>query len=266
VDSKVIAPLSDERRTELLARLLIEPSDTKLALEFGISRKTLWRMRQAQKNPASPVPTAVMTPPAPGAAVKLPPVVIPPIKVPKVAVPKVPKSPVTPKTPTPEAVVTSEIVTPEVVPEVVKAVPTLVPPFPEDPRPKVDVEPVYLNTFFAIQLLRGESHKQVANVVLTEAEAKGVLFRKLQVLDIVSVGTTAFVRFRGDLPNAFAVVKTLQDRAIIVINADGTYTVTFPNGKSGKFPGSAMCSSPKVGFGHTYAGTRIKRWKQQFAA
>jgi len=248
VDSKVIAPLSDERRTELLARLATEPSDTKLSLEFGISRKALWRMRQNLKKDAAPVvPVPVMTPPAPEASKPLPPVVIPPAPVPKVVVPKVLKAP-------PQAVTTPTLVQPPPA------------PFPEDPRPKVDVEPVHLSTYFAVQLLRGESHKQVANVILTEAEAKGILFRKLQVLDIVSVGTTSFVRFRGDLPDAFAVLKALRDRALIVPDSVGAYTVTFPNGRSGKFPGSSMCSSPKMGFGHTYAGTRIKKWKQQFAA
>jgi hypothetical protein len=95
VDSKAaIAPLSDERRTELLARLLVEPSDTKLSLEFGVSRKALWRMRQNLKKPDAPVspalaPLPVMTPPPLPAEVAkaLPPIVIPPVPVPQVVVP-----------------------------------------------------------------------------------------------------------------------------------------------------------------------------------
>lgn len=254
MDSKVIAPLSNERRTELVARLLVEPSDTKLALEFGISRKALWRMRQTLKKGDAPVlvaaPLLVMTPPAPEAVEMLPPVVIPPAPVPKVVVPKVLKSPQPPEDPAPPP-----------------APPPPAPPPPTvDPRPKVDVEPVYLNTYFALQILRGESYKQVAQVVLTEAKAKGVLFRKLQVMDIVSVSTTAFVRFRSDMPDALAVLKSLQNRALIAVGYGGIYMVTFTNGRSGRFPMSTMCSSPKIGFGHTYAGTKIKKWQDQFAA
>jgi hypothetical protein len=150
-------------------------------------------------------------------------------------------------------------------------VPPVVPPTPaapavrEDPRPKVDVEPVTLNTHFAVQILRGESFKDVAHTVLMSADAKGVLFRKLQVLDLCSVGAFSFVRFRSDMADAFEVVRTLTNRGIIV-ELGGVYMVQFPSGRQGRYPTSTMCSAAKVGFGQVYAGTRIKRWKQQFAA
>jgi hypothetical protein len=57
----------------------------------------------------------------------------------------------------------------------------------------------------------------------------------------------------------------LADRGNI-LDIMGTYNVRFPNGRTGKYPASTMCAAPKIGFGQTYAGTRIKRWKQQFAA
>jgi len=250
VDSRkviIIAPLSDERRQELLARLVTEPSDTKLALEFGVSRKALWRMRQTLKAPSRPVAKAqpVITPPAP-VAKALPKVVIPASPVPRVTAPKVLKAP-------------------PVSPPQTRTAPTLVPPLSEDPRPKVDVEPVILSTYFALQILRGESYKHVANAVLAEAESKSILFRKLQVLDLLSVGTTVFVRFRSDLPDAAKALRALRNRALIASDRSGTYTVTFPDGRSGKYPGATMHSSPKIGFGHTYAGTRIKLWGRQFS-
>lgn len=226
-------PLTEDRRKELVARLATEPSDTKLSNEFGISRKTIWRMRQALKTRTDiPVPSEsqVMR---------------------KVEVPAAPQPKATMPTTEPEAAV------PEVAPSA--------PPVREDPRPKVDVEPVVLSTYFAVQLLRGENSKDVAHVVLTSADAKGILFRKLQVLDLCSVGAFSFVRFRSDMNDAFEIVRTLTSRGIIV-ELGGAYTVQFPNGRQGKYPTSTMCSAPKVGFGQVYAGTRIKRWKQQFAA
>lgn len=234
-------PLTEDRRKELLARLATEPSDTKLSNEFGISRKTIWRMRQSLKDPTAPAPPSesqvmrkVVVPDEPKAEAPMPPsepVVAPPAAS-SVPPPAVVASPVIPK---------------------------------EDVRPKVDTTPVHLSTYFAVQLLRGESYKDVANAVLTAADAKGVLFYKLQVLDITVVGATAFVRFRADMPDAFAVVRNMTTRGIIVM-LGGTYIVQFPGGKQGKYPTSTMCSAPKVGFGQVYAGTKIKRWKHQFAA
>jgi hypothetical protein len=226
------APLSAERRQDLLSKLATEPSDTKLATEFGISRKTVWRMRQ--KPGAEAMPNAI-TPPAPAKAT--PPVVIPAAPVPKVAIPRVMK------------------------------VPVAAPPLASvhDVMPKVDVELVRLNTYFAVQLLKGEAFKQVCQMVLTAADAQGVLFRKLQVLDITVVGNAAFVRFRSDMQDCRKVLNSLEDRANIM-ESGGSYSVWFPNGRTGKFPVSTMCCAPKIGFGQTYAGTRIKRWKQQFAA
>lgn len=134
-----------------------------------------------------------------------------------------------------------------------------------DPKPKVDVEPNVLGTYFAAQLLRCEHIKDVANAVMQAAEARGALFRKLQVMDFVSVGTTTFVRFRSDLANPGAVLTHLN-RGFIAFS-DGAYRITFADGRQGvKFPTTIMCSVQKVGFGQTFAGPKVKRWAQQFAS
>lgn len=136
---------------------------------------------------------------------------------------------------------------------------------PESVLPKVDAEPVVLGSYFAVQILRGESYRDVANAVLTAAESKGILFRKLQVMDIMAVGTTAFVRFRSDISGLDQVLTTLANRSRVAADQTGAYIVSFQDGRKGKYPTTTMNSSPKLGFGQTFAGTRIARWKQQFA-
>jgi len=97
------------------------------------------------------------------------------------------------------------------------------------------------------------------------AETRGALFRKLQVMDLVSVGTVTFVRFRSDLANPGAVLTNLNRGFISFL--DGNYRITFADGRQGvKFPTTIMCSVQKVGFGQTFAGPKIKRWAQQFAS
>jgi hypothetical protein len=223
--------LTEDRRKELIAKLPTA-SDTKLAEEFGVSRKTIWRLRQGQKQ-KSQSQTRM-------AAVQIPEVAPTPVPEPEPERFEPPTLTVVPKLDTAE-------------------------PKPEVERPKKVEAPVHLNTYFAVQLLRGESPKLAAGAVLTCAHSKGVLFRKLQVLDITLVGARPFVRFRSDMPTAYDVIRTMTGRAIIA-EVGGAYMVQFEDGRSGKYPASSMCSPPKVGFGQVYAGTKIKRWKEQFAA
>ena len=120
-------------------------------------------------------------------------------------------------------------------------------------------------TYFAVQLLRGEHVKEVVKAIMLAAESKGLLFRKLQVMDFVSIGTQSFVRFRSDLAEPAAVLASLK-RGFIAF-ADGNYRFTFADGRPGvKFPTSIMCSIQKVGFGTVYAGPKLKRWAQQFVS
>lgn len=135
---------------------------------------------------------------------------------------------------------------------------------PMDVMPKVDSEPVVLGSYFSIQILRGESYRDVANAVLTASDSLGVLFRKLQVMDIMAVGTTAFVRFRSDITELDKVLQALPTRGRVAADATGAYVVTFQDGRRGKYPTSTMNSSAKLGFGQTFAGPRIKNWRRQF--
>lgn len=205
--------LTEKIRNKIIAKLP-KKSDTELADEFGVSRKTIWRIRQDVKLDTSKVP-----------AVDNPPMQTP------VAKPS------------------------DIAPVVFNSL-----------SPKVDVEPVVLGTYFSLQLLRGESYKDVAHAFLDAAEKLGALFRKLQVMDLMTVGTTTFVRFRTDLTPIEPILSVMSNRGTVSADVTGGYTVKFLGGRSGKYPTSTMCLQPKLGFGQILMGTRLKRWRQQFVS
>lgn len=127
-------------------------------------------------------------------------------------------------------------------------------PEPEQPAPVV---------YFAVQVLKSENFRDVALAVLTAAEKKKVLFRTLEPLGVTTVGTTPFIRFRGDVPDAFKICKSLGGRSFIA-ESGGIYTVYFVDGRTGRIPTSSICIGPSVGFGTAFAGTKVVRWKRQF--
>jgi len=250
----VTSALTPELRQIALARIAEEPSDTKLSNELGISRKTLWRLRQSltapqEKEPAPPPPTPKEEPVLPRTQEITPPPMPSPSDTPKVEIPPLPKVDAPPL-----RVVGSSSEVPGV-------------ELPKDVLPKVDVAPTHLSTYFAVQMLPREAVRDVAQVLLNEADSKGILFRKLQALDTVAVGTTLFARFRADFTDTegYTIMRALKGRGTIA-QVYGSYTVQLTNGRSGKYPTATMCATAKAGFGQVFAGTRIKRWKQQFVA
>lgn len=224
--------LTEKQRQKIIDKLASEPSDVKLADKFGISRTTVWRIRQDETTKQAKLKRAKA----------------------RMKAKETNKMQTTMKpaiVPAPAPVVTAPA-------PVIQALPKI------DPTPRVDAEPVAMGTYFAVQLLRCEHIKDVANAIMQAAESRGVLFRKLQVMDFVSVGTSSFVRFRSDLAEPATVLSGLK-RGFISF-AEGNYRFTFADGRQGvRFPTTIMCSVQKVGFGQTFAGPKIRRWAQQFA-
>jgi hypothetical protein len=217
--------IPDELYHKIVARLT-EPSDTKLAKEFNVSRKTIWRFRQVLKE----------------------------IKETATNVQHFYAGSITPK---PVSIVKTKQPSPQIREEV-KVVPLL-----EPNESKTEVFSVKLGTYFAVQVLPREKDKEIVWELLLAAETEKIFFRKIQVLDRIAVGATSLVLFRSDVQRVQDIVKHLKNRAYIV-QVDGSFTVHFPNGRTGKCPVAIMCSIPKTGFGQTFVGTKIVRWKHQF--
>ena len=272
--------LPNEVRAQILARLSSESSDTKLSVEFGVSRKTIWRLRQPKaikKVMASPESIA-QVPPANDTEDLASPGYMEQVAKLATRMPQLPPEVNEPDPPTTdltiEPVKRTDMVWVEEMaqreeeaggfPGVTGALISRSKRREEEKRTNGEAT-AELATYFAIQLLRGENHKILAQDVLEAASKQGVLFRKLQALDTVTLGTMSLLRFRSDIPDAYPVVKRLKGRGI-AYQDKGQYVVQFPNGKVGKFPTMTMCSAPKLGEGHIYVGTRIRRWRQQFEA
>ncbi len=221
-----MSQLTQEQLAQLVSRLSTE-SDTQLAKAFGIHRKSVWRIRQ---NHLVPKPTkAVEVKVDRESTIPPPPVQEPPV----VAVPP-----------------QSDVPTDEV----------------QKTRAKPEPVTVILSTYIGVQLLKFEQTKDVVRQILDAAAARNILFRKIQVLAQVTIGVGNFVLVRADIPDAFDIVQDLLLGRGVINMINGTYVVRYPDGRSGKVPASTISIAPKIGFGQTYAGTKIKRWKQQFAA
>jgi hypothetical protein len=214
-----MALIPEEVRREILSKLPGEPSDTVLSKEFGVSRKTIYRLRKLL-----PKREKIRPPPPPKVE-----------DVPPIGTPPVPAIPESKEEPPPESAV----------------------------KPKVTMSSVQLGTYFAIQLLQGENYMDVAYAVTAAADSAGILFRKLQVLDLPTFGTTNFVRFRSDIEDIRAVIKSLG-RESYIIQESSAFIARLPNGRKGKYSTSAMLAAPRMGLGQVFFGTRVKRWEHQF--
>lgn len=311
IEKKAPVKLSAAQLTALIEKLPGEPSDTKLAIEFGIHRKSIWRVRQAQASSKAASVEAVSVKSNVVAVQPVTPIVKDPsgpnsvwggdgtLTVLSQISPSIPKPP-TKRTPKPRPLKKppEHQIAIEVAPIVAAETDALVPPIaepiveepivvepvkpilrvvetirpPAEATPPAEAEGVPFSKvvveaapwiYFAIESLRGENFKHVTQIVLEAADKRGILFRRLQVLDIISVGAKAFVRFRADMANLQPVVNELKDRGVIH-EFGGGYVVQLVDGRKAKFSMATMCSVPKAGFGQLFVGTRIKRWAKQF--
>lgn len=133
------------------------------------------------------------------------------------------------------------------------------------PPPPIDAP---LTAYFAVQLQGKETSHHVAEVVLKAAKEIDLLFRRLEVLDTLSVGGASVVRMRADILNPYPLIDRIHaaGRAVISAGTGGEYIVRFPGGRTGRYPTTTMHAVAKLGQARMYRGTRIKRWECQFEA
>ena len=122
-----------------------------------------------------------------------------------------------------------------------------------------------LNTYFGVELRGSESPHAVSEVVCKAADAAKTLFLRLEVVDVIAVGGTKFVRFRTDLLNFVPMLDALfaQKRSVIQQGTQG-YTVRFTSGRTGPITSMLMHSIPKPGQGAMYKGPKVALWEQAF--
>jgi hypothetical protein len=123
-----------------------------------------------------------------------------------------------------------------------------------------------LKTYFAVQLRPREAPIHVVSAFMTTAKDQGILFRRLEVLDTMTVGGTAFVRMRTEMSTPTTILDKLYSGGRSVINSiqGGEYVARLPGGRTGKVAHLVIHAVPKLGQTKMYRGTKIKHWERQF--
>jgi hypothetical protein len=125
-----------------------------------------------------------------------------------------------------------------------------------------------LNTYFAVQLKQGEQAVHVAEAVMKAAKTEGILFRRLEVLDTMSLGSMSFARMRSEIANPFPILDRLyiEGRAVVNRVQGSEYAVRLQGGRVGKVTNVLMHATAKLGQSRMYRGTKFKYWARQFEA
>jgi hypothetical protein len=129
--------------------------------------------------------------------------------------------------------------------------------------------PTPLNTYFAIQLKRESEPAEIAvEIFCKHAKELKILFRRIEVLDTIGIGTSTYVRLRSDLTNPFAVLDKIyiNGRGVVSSEPGGKYRARIPGGRVGEISHLVMHASPKPGQSRTFRGPKFKYWTRQFEA
>jgi hypothetical protein len=123
-----------------------------------------------------------------------------------------------------------------------------------------------LSTFFAIERKPREEIGDVVAAVLRAAKDCGVLFRRLEVLDTLTLGVTSYTRMRTELVNPFSILDKLYagGRNVICSMQGGEYVVRMVGGRMGKISNIIMHATPRLGQSRMFRGTKFKYWERQF--
>jgi hypothetical protein len=125
-----------------------------------------------------------------------------------------------------------------------------------------------LKTYLAVQLKPREVSIHVVKAVMGAAKDLGILFRRLEVLDTMTMGTLSFVRMRTEMLAPYTILDRLYSdgRSVISSMNGGEYMARLLGGRVGKVNNLVMHATPKLGQAKMYRGTKIKHWERQFEA
>jgi hypothetical protein len=118
-----------------------------------------------------------------------------------------------------------------------------------------------MNQYAALEIKAGETAHQVVEAFMRTSVAKGQMFTKLDLLGVLKLGSTKYVRISTDAPNIFV----LDDRKTIGFK-NGDYSVHDPikGTTSGKISGSSMQMTSDPSIHREYRGPKLKYWERQF--
>ncbi len=118
--------------------------------------------------------------------------------------------------------------------------------------------------YAAIELAEGETPHGAVHRFTQAAVDRKMLFKELEVLDIITIGPRKFVRFRTDQSKVGSVAEDIRKKRAVVLPNGVGYKVYLPGGRSAPVPTSKMHTSPLPNYKRLYRGPKNKLWEAQF--
>lgn len=121
-------------------------------------------------------------------------------------------------------------------------------------------------TFAAIEMTKGETPHRTVHRFMQAATDQKLLFHNLEVMDVFTIGTRRFVRFRVDHSDIEGITQGMRkDRAVIIPNGGGGYKICLPGGREAPVASVKMHMTALSNYKRTYRGPKSKLWEAQFA-
>lgn len=118
--------------------------------------------------------------------------------------------------------------------------------------------------YAAIEMARGETPHGTVHRFMQAAVEQRLLFKELEVLDIFTLGSRRFVRFKVDTSELVRITTDIRkNRAVVLPNGVG-YKVYLPGGQSGNVPTTRMHMMASSDLRRAYRGTQHELWEAQF--
>jgi hypothetical protein len=119
-------------------------------------------------------------------------------------------------------------------------------------------------SYFAVELLEGDTVKSVAATVCQESHRLGLRFRVLEVQGDIPLLGRLFVRFKADLQDPVPLTSTLLSSGRGVIEPRGTGYQIRAGGREAVVDSNRMHMAPLPGKFRKLRGPAHPHWAQQF--
>lgn len=117
---------------------------------------------------------------------------------------------------------------------------------------------------FAVQIKDEENQRSLIKELLHTANSMGVLFRRVEVLGPMSVGSTKLIRCKTDLDTLDPLLDRLNAQGRSTIRPSGPSYTADIGSRKGVVATATMQAMPLSGYPVVYRGTKIKFWERQF--
>ncbi len=118
--------------------------------------------------------------------------------------------------------------------------------------------------YAAIEMAKGETLHGTVHRIMRAAVAQSLLFQQLEVLDVFTIGSRQFVRFKLDQPELVQLMTDIRKNRAVVLPDGMGYKVYLPGGRSGNVSMTKMHISSSSNLRRAYRGPKHDLWEAQF--